>query len=119
MSIPPRKLYEDAFAHFDKDGNGFLDLAMFRTLLTNMGSNKLTDEQFNRVVARVNPAEESKISVDAFIDWAQGAPKKKARGDPATAGGAGAGPGAAADNTIFMFQGSSTYLAIAMKTNDK
>lgn len=108
MSIP-RKLYEDAFAHFDKDNTGYLDEKMFRTMLTSMGSNKLTDEQFERVVNRVNPQRDGQISVDAFIDWAQGpiAPKHSA---PATG---------VADNSIFMFQGSSTYLALAMKTDGK
>jgi hypothetical protein len=119
MSIP-RKLYEDAFAYFDKDGQGFLDLNMFRTLLTNMGSNKLTDAQFDRVLTRVNPSADGKISVNAFIDWAQGAvasSKQKSAGNSAAS--AGAGGSSDGDNTVFMFQGSSTYLALAMKTNDK
>ena len=63
----PEQKMREAFRRFDKDGSGFLERDEFRRVLTMMGQDRLTDEQFEEVMRDVDTDHDGRINIDEFI----------------------------------------------------
>lgn len=65
------KEFRESFDHFDKDKSGFLSALEFRGCLLSLGidipaePNPENDHEFNRIMARVDPNRDNKISFAA------------------------------------------------------
>ena len=77
ISDKQMKEYKESFAHFDKNGNGYLDRIEFRACLLSIGydvpqvppEDGSSDAEFERVMSYVDPNGDSRISFDEFITF--------------------------------------------------
>jgi calmodulin len=70
---PSQPALQDAFRHFDADGNGYLDRDEMRTLLST-GDHALTDAEVDRAVAIADVNGDGQIDYEEFVRMLCGAP---------------------------------------------
>lgn len=63
----PEDKMRDAFKTFDADGSGYLEREEFKRVLTQMGKDRLTEEQFEALMQDVDTDEDGRVNVEEFI----------------------------------------------------
>lgn len=57
----------EAFKMFDLNGDGYIDLQEFKTVMTNMGEESLSDAEFKEIIKHADIDFDGKVNYEEFI----------------------------------------------------